>query len=111
MGNVKKIGVGRKITYDEELEVDIIEKAMAIRECEDKVKISNIKKEALTLVHEKDRNFKGSDGWYKKFARRNNFQVDDKYQIPNSIPSYFYYSLLGKWLRNSIYLDKFSRIW
>ena len=58
---------------------------MKLRESEYEVKVPNIKQKAMELLIT-SKEFKASDGWYRKFITRNNFTLKNKYQAPYNIP-------------------------
>jgi hypothetical protein len=85
-GDKKKIGVGRKISYDKNTEENILNFAMKLRETEDNMKIPAVKNKAVEFMAGRLDKFKASDGWYKKFSIRNMFNLNNKYQLPKYMP-------------------------
>ena len=67
-----KKGHGRKIMYAQELEETLLLWILENRE-QDFVAVSTqaIRLKALSLIKESNPNFKASDGWVRKFMRRN----------------------------------------
>ena len=87
MGTRKKIGVGRKISYPQEIEEKIMEAAIKERESDGKISIKSLKELANIYIKQtKSLNFKGSDGWVKKFIKRNNLELDSL-SCPRFIPT------------------------
>ena len=77
MGKMKKIGVGRKISYPQEIEDKLLEFALKEKENCGKISMKNLKAKAISLVRSiNNHHFKGSDGWLKKFIKRNHISEE-----------------------------------
>lgn len=91
-GDKKKIGVGRKITYDMHLEEQLLSYAMVTRESDGGLSIKKLKQKAIDMIKKGNmtpsEKFKGSDGWAKKFCKRNLFDINDKFNCPRYFPKY-----------------------
>ncbi len=84
--------MGRKITYDHQVEEQIIAYAMVARESVGKLSIHDLKLQAIRIVQATASHsrapFKGSDGWAKKFCKRNQFDPKNIFNCPKFIPKY-----------------------
>jgi len=86
LGTKLKVGVGRKVTYGQEVEEEILIQALKLRESEGGMGVQSVKKKAIEIIKDKHTKFKGSEGWYKKFCHRNELHPKDKFDPPKSIP-------------------------
>lgn len=87
MGPKRKIGVGRKISYGNNSDSQILKIALELRENEIPQKLQTLKKMTVDALRPTFPNFKASDGWYKKFSTRFAFDFWDKFNTPIFIPS------------------------
>ena len=87
----RKIGVGRKLSYERDCDNKILYEAILKRE-EDKTSftlntIKNCGKNVIESWNNRvQSDFKGSDGWAKKFCQRHEFKMHDKFACPKNIP-------------------------
>ena len=82
-----KRGQGRKLSYPKELEEKLVVWILEKREAEC-VPISTqvIRCKALSLIHSVNPTFKASDGWVRKFMKRNNLVLRARTHISQSLP-------------------------
>ena len=82
-----KCGQGRKLTYSKELEDKLVAWILEKRET-DCVAISTqvIRCKALALITPVKPSFKASDGWVRKFMKRNNLVLRAKTHISQALP-------------------------
>ena len=82
-----KKGQGRKITYPQELEDKLLAWIMEKREAEC-VAISTqvIRLKALSLIKASNPEFKASDGWVRKFMKRNDLVLRVRTHISQNLP-------------------------
>jgi len=84
---VNKKGQGRKISYPQELEEKILAWILEKRE-QDYVPVSTqlIRLKALSLIKNYNEHFKASDGWVRKFMKRNKLVLRVHTHISQSLP-------------------------
>ena len=96
-GDKRKLGVGRKITYERQVEEQILAYAMVARESPTRLSIHDLKLQAIQIVQANVPHprtpFKGSDGWAKKFCKRNQFDTKNVFNCPKFLPKYCSHSL------------------
>lgn len=67
---------------------------MVKRESEGGLSIKQLKQKAIDMITENNitpnDKFKGSDGWAKKFCKRNLFDINNKFNCPKYFPKYFF---------------------
>ena len=82
-----KKGQGRKTTYPQELEEKLLSWILEKRE-EDFVAVSTqeIRLKTLHLIKESNPDFKASDGWVRKFSRRNDLVLRVRTHISQNLP-------------------------
>ncbi len=83
------------MTYGEEVEERLLTSAMVAREGETPFMNAGLKRLAVEIAGVSIPEFKGSDGWAKKFCVRNGLNVHDKFSLPRRIPRYVF----GSWNR------------
>ncbi len=84
---VNKKGQGRKITYPPETEEKLLTWTLEKRESQ-LIPVSThlIRMKALSLIKESNPNFKASDGWVRKFMKRNNLILRVRTHISQNLP-------------------------
>ena len=84
----RRCGQGRKLTYPKDLEDKLVAWMLEKRET-DCVAISTqaIRYKALSLIKPIAPSFKGSDGWVRKFIRRNNLVLRARTHISQTLRS------------------------
>eukprot|EP01022_Parablepharisma_sp_SALTPOND_P035452 TRINITY_DN9541_c0_g1_i1.p2 TRINITY_DN9541_c0_g1~~TRINITY_DN9541_c0_g1_i1.p2 ORF type:complete len:280 (+),score=33.11 TRINITY_DN9541_c0_g1_i1:87-926(+) len=98
-GEKLKIGVGRKITYNLLLEEDLLLYGMIQREKPEGITIKQLKEKAMDMISQcgtKSKIFKASDGWAKKFCKRNLFDPNNIFASPKYFPKYYLFSFSYK---------------
>lgn len=82
-----KKGQGRKISYPQEIEDQLVAWILEKREQECvTVSYQMIKLKALSLIRPTNPQFKATDGWLTKFTRRNNLVLRAKTHISQTLP-------------------------
>ena len=86
-----KKGQGRKISYPQELEDKIVSWILEKRE-EKCVAVSTqlIRLKAISLIKDTHPNFKASDGWVRKFMKRNHLVLRVRTHISQNLPKEIY---------------------
>lgn len=89
-GSKQKIGVGRKITYDIQIEDSLLTFALAEREKESGLTFKKLKEKAIELISTSNSSqknlFRGSQSWAKKFCKRNLVDIKDQWKPPKFFP-------------------------
>ena len=83
-----KKGQGQKISYPQELEDKIVSWILKKREeqCVAAVSTQLIRLKALSLIKDTHPYFKASDGWVRKFMKRNNLVLRVRTHISQNLP-------------------------
>lgn len=86
-GIIYAVGQGRKISYPESIEEDLVKWILEKRD-ELTVAVSKrtLRLKALSLIKPHLSDFKASDGWMKKFMRRNNLVLRAGTSLAQSLP-------------------------
>lgn len=85
LGDKRKTGVGRKISYEFGFEEKILEYALAERENDSGLTFKMLKDKALEILGQSKptkNTFKASHSWAKKFCKRNNLEVGTVWWAP-----------------------------
>ena len=77
--------MGRKITYAKAKEEELLEYAMVAREEDGQFTLKRLKEKAREIIDDNEE-FKGSDGWAKKFCARNALDLANRFNLPKTIP-------------------------
>lgn len=80
-------GAGRKLSYPEEKEVELVQWVLVQRDLHLAVTIQNIIDQAVTVIQPINPSFKGTRGWAQKFMRRNDLVIRAKTSVAQKLPA------------------------
>ena len=83
----RKVGGGRKLTYDHEIEEKVVVFIIEKREHQLPVSRDSVRRYILALTEEKYPDFKASSGWMTRFMDRNNFSVRRHTSLSQKLPT------------------------
>lgn len=83
----RKIGGGRHLSYDQEIEENVVAWIYEKREQQLTVSRDSVRRHITSLTKEKFPDFKASAGWLTKFMDRNNFSLRKHTSLSQKLPS------------------------
>ena len=83
----RKVGGGRKLAYDQEIEEKVIVFIIEKREHQLPVSRDSVRQYILTLTKENYPDFKASSGWLTRFMDRNDFSVRRHTSLSQKLPA------------------------
>ena len=83
----RQVGGGRALTYDKDIEKEIVVWIQTQRERQLSVSRHSIRRYALALTKVNYPDFKASDGWLASFMKRNNFSLRSHTSLSQKLPA------------------------
>ena len=80
-------GAGRKLSYPEEKETELVQWVLEQRDLQLAVTVQNIVDQAVTVIQPTNPFFKGTRKWAQKFMRRNDLIIRAKTLIAQKLPA------------------------
>ena len=80
-------GAGRKLSYPEEKEVELVQWVLEQRDLQLAVTVQNIIDQAVVVIQPTNSSFKGTRGWAQKFMRRNDLVIRAKTSVAQKLPA------------------------
>ena len=83
----RRNGAGRKLSYPEEKELELVQWVLEQRDLHLAVTIQNIVDQAATVIQPINPSFKGTKGWAQKFMRINDLVIRAKTSVAQKLPA------------------------
>ena len=78
-------GAGRKLSYPEEKEVELVQWVLEQHDLQLAVTVHNVIDEAVAVIHPTNSSTRG--GWAQKFMRRNDLVIRAKISVAQKLPA------------------------
>lgn len=86
-GRGNKEGAGRRLSYSQEIEDQLVQWVLEMRDLHLPVSVVQVKGKAKQLIQPQVPAFKASDGWAYRFFRRNRFTLRAKTSLSQRLPA------------------------